>query len=78
MKELTVTLDEDVYAGLVERAHGPRKVSRFLNEYLRKAFVYEGSLTEEELAVLRLMTENLADSLTAVANALDRLAARPR
>ncbi len=34
VKKLTITVDEDVYAGLHERI-GPRRISRFLNDLAR-------------------------------------------
>ena len=44
MKKLTITVDEDVYAGLREKV-GPRRISRFLND-LAKPLVTEDALLE--------------------------------
>lgn len=44
MKKLTITVDDDVYAGLRARV-GPRRVSRFLND-LARPLVVEDALEE--------------------------------
>ena len=44
MRKLTITLDEDVYAGLRAKV-GPGRVSRFLND-LAKPLVTEDALLE--------------------------------
>lgn len=42
MKKLTITIDDDVYAGLQAKI-GPGRISRFVNELVRP-FVHEASL----------------------------------
>jgi predicted CopG family antitoxin len=44
VKKLTITVDEDVYAGLHERI-GPRRISRFIND-LARPHVTEEALVE--------------------------------
>jgi len=44
VKKLTITVDEDVYAGLRDKI-GPRRISRFLND-LAKPLVTEDALLE--------------------------------
>ena len=44
MRKLTLTVDEDVYAGLRAKV-GPRRISRFLND-LAKPLVTEDALLE--------------------------------
>jgi len=44
MRKLTITVDEDVYAGLHAKI-GPRRISRFLND-LAKPLVTEDALLE--------------------------------
>ena len=44
VRKLTITVDEDVYAGLREKV-GPRRISRFLND-LAKPLVIEDALLE--------------------------------
>lgn len=44
VRKLTITVDEDVYAGLKAKV-GPRRISRFLND-LAKPLVSEAALIE--------------------------------
>jgi hypothetical protein len=48
-RKLTISVDEDVYAGL-HAVIGPRRISRFLND-LAKPHVVRGDLREEYRAM---------------------------
>lgn len=70
MKELTVVLDDEVYAAILAHAGGKRSISKFLNRFLPAAFAEH----QPDLATLQREIRELRQELDALKQ---RSAGRP-